>query len=1543
MVSTVIPQKEDFWLEDPFLLIKQEEFNELGINPADIPPGTLAARKHPPQLTTRFGGNAYGFGFFEIYDRLGEDDIKLLQSISLDDPDQIKKHYIPINLIYKRIGLLIRFSSLGTPYFLIPVHLVSTTLTTIKNKADEISKVIDFHRKKFLKERSVIGILTYDDDPVINNLSIRYTEHQFVIINSIDKLHSLDQVMDLVILPRDIHRILLMKNFISYTREGFSHRELQNYTIYLLGKIYRLLKPAGEIFIIANRYPSKTNLAAKITFKTEQEQKNFLIFTHIFKTRKRYTIQEDGTLRINVFDLERYLGDLYVEQEIVDKLFDGHTLEDMTIEEINGLPYLDNPLKDDLAYDQEKVWPGLFSTYFTEIFHKPLIPESIKEDHNKRFAVEDYSPDYMFIHLAEKQPIDPDVAILKNELAKSPLSGCPLPFLAEYRDSFSYLLRTLDVLNRIKSDTDTGLPELFMGRLREPLEDKKKRYECVSDVLELMDKKKRLERIIPYLNPDMIEGTKTRVLENLEALSFFGFSYGELSEIYLIVVGHTSMGRILSGKMHERTLKPVSNLAKSYSTLEGINLLRYCRLMCMAETVASQKADMNQAQLAELFDLFNSMVRVMMSPDLDWDTLLDEKIASTGGIHNWIIRKLLVMMMNSLEFLDNWAELRDKGEMEKESLADYDPDRLSKIENIISLIKVIEQFENRFLKDDPLQLPIVYRKFLNMEFHGTGYIFERMNGHLVFVLLWVTINVARDNETINFNTILSGIRSSEIDSQIEKVEQEAARINVNSLELDDLKQFSEQLYKHKSAFIMDTGFNLKLDHELNSIDVTYIDMDKNIAQLDALVKRLTGCKISDVTPEELEEMECLFSDLEDFYQGHLRLPFDSDVERGVPQRQKIWYENVHILRNYLKENFVHLIFDSHNIYTNLDLLYRYCPSVLRFALPELMALEDLNLPGMIYLRSNILGHIFKSLRKIQALIRRDEEDFQDFQASHKLAQLEFGPMTAGIVGLNEFQVETLEAILDRLSNKRHLFNALIKSFIFQDLGITPALREKYFDQINAVDQAQAGALFIENEKISSRYNMDKEEERYLIFLVRYHDRILHIARGEFSRYSMLEIIDLKDRDLFDAFFVSSFVMFSALGEDMVFEDLADRLFTFMKLCHSIINGETTLDNFTRKLFALEGRLFYCLKEYQEKGLLVVSMERIFRMRGLRYAEFSDLVYLLVGVPLKYVYRKKNYTSIGYGTFEKEVFEARSIYKGIRNLPENVQDFILSRLAYDQVRIFGFENVNRYLNYENLIKLLLIALLGSTKFKKDGTRPVCLDFLSMSKKIGERYEVLNNVLSKMEISQIWDDQDKLNQFKKPGTGIVLKREASKRILQINFIDEIDISRKISHMKTITDVDSLKDYHHSSLQTLKNSPFHTEDYGQELKTAFNARLEEIINLMLIQARKQMVLLKDFKEIHHLFTNLMEKSEKTGFSADQKERLNDIYEVRKDHLKREKLEEISCLMENVQDMNELKACWDGSKHYLQENRIFLGKEFETLVARMFDQTAIKIKAIT
>jgi hypothetical protein len=83
--------------------------------------------------------------------------------------------------------------------------------------------------------------------------------------------------------------------------------------------------------------------------------------------------------------------------------------------------------------------------------------------------------------------------------------------------------------------------------------------------------------------------------------------------------------------------------------------------------------------------------------------------------------------------------------------------------------------------------------------------------------------------------------------------------------------------------------------------------------------------------------------------------------------------------------------------------------------------------------------------------------------------------------------------------------------------------------------------------------------------------------------------------------------------------------------------------------------------------------------------------------------------------------------------------------------------------------------------------------------------------------------------------------------------------------------------------------------------------------------------------------------GFTDDQRNRLSDLYEVRKDQIRREKLDEIDALIETINDTHELKDYWDSVKWYLMNNRPLLGKEFENLISKKFDEATIRLKNIS
>ena len=1552
---------ETFRQKDSFGFIKPDEFEALGIDPQDIPVGTFAALKHPAQLQSRFGGNAYGFGLVEVSGRLESEDIALLQSTTFEDINDLQRHHRELNEIYKKIGLLIRFSSLGKPYYLIPVHLISDTLIHIKAKVEEISKIIEFHRTKYLTEHHTIALVTHQDDLIIHELAFRFKEHRFVVLDSLERIQKGVRNLDMVILTRDPYEILLMEKFATLPHEG--GKSLETSSVYILWNLYKMLKPDGELFIVADHHTPKTQASTYVRFKTEHEEKNFTLFSHIFKTKRKYHLRNHSA-QVNVFDFQKYLSGFYVEQEVLEELLEGRELKDLTLRQMNKLRHMNFSLGDrPFTRLQDKVWPRLLSLFFDPIFLKPLVPEAVKNDWDRRFSCPDYDSSYMIIYLGQKKPLNTTSAEITRDVMDSRLAGCPIALLAQYRDSFEYVMRTLRVIADLKWGENKAVPQIYIDRLKQPLESRSRRYKAIHDVNRLVAKVGRLARVRDYLNPARVEGPRTPALDHLEILTFFGFSPSELKEIAFIVQGHTPLGRIVSGKMNEKALKPLSDLARASESGQAVNLLRYVLLMTMAETEAARGSRLTQGELEELFAIYESTVRVVTNRELDWDRLLDEKISSMGGIHNKVVQKLL-MLMNHFEFLHQWDDLSHKGAMEKEVLADYDEHAAGRIENVIQLVHTVERFEELHLKSDPVQLPAFYRKLLEMEFHGTAHLFERMDSALVFRLLWITVTMVR-GEIINFNPLLARVEQTDTDRHVRKLEEEARLITTEHLHIPLLDRLGDELYLDGTSFIVGTGFKLRVNRDTRSLEIAYLDMDRSIGDLESLTARFEGYPMNQIPVEELTRIEALFSNVESFHQSHLKLRDRKEPAISLPVRQVRWFERVTALRDRLKTNLTRIIFLPENVYTDLDLLYGNAPCLLNFVLPEFTGLGGMDISRPRDMESDITHYIITSTRKLQALIRHERGGFQDDQFLHRLAQREFGPMATGIVGVSEPQIEILESIVTRIRHNPPLFDALIKSSIFQELGRLPELRKKHEGHIHPADTGSAGAYMMMQERFAERYGLDERGMDYLTFLVRHHSLLLHIIRGEISFSALNGILESRDGDLCDAFFLISFIMLSALREDLILEDLADRLFKVRDVCHGIIADETTLDAYLTVRYVTVGTIYHALTHYLKKGLpegvtatgyldsdavrparvecvragkMMVAMERFFTLCGIRYVGFAEIADFILKVPLKYTYVKRNFSSIGFSTFEREVFEGFRIYKTLQGLREEVRHFFLDRLVGDSLRVFGYEELCGYLNYDNRIKLLLIAMRGA-ELCESGGGPVCLNFLSLSRKVEKRYEPLNDFLGAFSLEELWADIRHIQRFFESSTGVILTKERYPDVVSIDFEDTVEITRKLDYMRTITDMEQLKNYFHYTLRALRKYPFYADDYELELERAFERRLGEIADLRLRHAERKMELINNFEELHTFVEDLRERSLEIGFSKEQMHRLDDLNEVRKDRIKSTKLAEIDSILDTIHDPGDLSDYWDGIKWYLTSNRRFVGKEFEYMIARKFDEVHMRV----
>jgi len=1541
-----------------YQIVRPEEFASLGIDPQDVPVGTFVAKDHPPFLASRFGGNAYGMGIVEQRDKLGTSELDFLEGLDFSDPATLTKNYRRLNSIYRKLGLLMRFSQEGKRYFLIPINWVSHSLADIKDKVDEIERVLVklVYQKK--KERLNVGLLTAPNELVVHEITGRMPTQKFVVIDSIDKLLEMSGPFDLMVIPKDMDDLLLSVGIKGLADSPLSQEAFTTYGTYVAGKIYDLLGYGCELCIVSSKPFPPTNQEVWVEFRDQADLRNFLLFTHVFRSKKRYSGKGGNLLRVHLADFYNYLSGIFVYREDLKKIVGERDPMQIDVKEIDRLPRLNLKISRGKPVDLEARWDMVLNPFFEKITSRSKIAQSLKKDWEKNYIVEGALPDNLQIYLGRKRDPALQLEQLEQEERASGMAGCSLALVAGYKNTFKYVLTVLRVLAEIRDKSFDRLPELELNRLHNPFAAPKNRYRAFTFMKQLMKKTGQLSRLESLLNPAGLEGLNTRVLENIEKLSLLGLSPALLRELYLIVVGHTTMGRITFGKLPEKTLKSITDQARRKSLEEVADLLRTIRLISMAEIAASLGDKLTKEQGSELFSLYDEAIWIAADPQLEWETLHDQKIAALGGAQNLAVRQML-KLSNLFEYLDSWTSIAEKGPFQKEALANYRPEKLEQIDQVLELIRITREFKERFYEREPFGRPYFFRKLLNCQFHGTGHIFPMLGTKAGFILLWITIN-GSPGSVINFNPLISYERQDS-DERLARVKKALESLVPEQLHFDYLSRIQQTLSQGRPAFIFDSGIQLRHNPLTQATEVVFIDVEDNLRKIESILQSARDQLIPEVAVSELRETDRLFGELHT-YQDHLQrfIPVAGvDTDSLVKQKVKI-----DRCCSRLEKLFAQKLLIPQRVFDTLEVIHEHCPTIGRHILTEFWDLDKIKPSKKIHSGETIPRYVLRCLKKFQALVTADREALQNTEIFYQLAQQQFGAMTGESIGISNVQIEILEEVVSRISTRAELMESLSAALIFQEIGKLPLYLEEYRSLSQSNIHGEAGAEILRREALLQRLGMDEKKSKLTDFLVEIHGLMGHVLKGEVALPALSLVTSCGDELLFEAFFLHSVLAAAAYREGIMVEDLLDRFLNLRQLALSVMRGEISWESYTDNEFCEKGKnlltemdaaktaqsqlvLFSnwdSLKDeqgYRRKGEDVAGIERLFRIVGLPEISFVDIQMKFMKMPVSFIYHKKGLKSTGFDKFSKDLEQATVVFQAFMKLEEEIRRQLLDKLnpARDLVRIYGLEYVAQHLEPEIWLKLLILGFRALDRFCPKDDNPSVLDFHDLSLIIDRRYQAITEELAKLPTNRLFKDGRLLSSLNRARLGIILQVNPDRAVLKVLFQDRLELERTLQKITEKDDILPLKHLYHRELKKLKNHPYHTEDYQKILSDTFHARLQELIDQAMHKAQNRMRKQRSFAGIERVFDELMVLAEENSFSEEQIQLAKDMSEFNRDRLRSSRLEAVHREILSCTNTGELLTLWKKVRAEVVNNRRHLGKEFEDLVTARFDQQLEKL----
>ncbi len=1542
--------------EDLFRLISPEDYESYGIDPRDVPIGTFAAEDHPNFLLSRSGGNAYGLGIIE-QNKLTKADYEFIQSIDYQDETDLRSKVTRLNQIYQKLGLLIRFTKTGKPYFLIPINLVAHSLQDVKTKADEIEHLVAEHIRETGLERLDIGVMSSAHDLLVHELRARLSIHRLFLFESLEKIQAWRTRLDLVIFPRNASEYLSEQTLPRTSRKISKQRRLLLYGSYMAGKIHDILEPNGKFVVLAHATTIPNDVDYQVRFKDERELKYFLIFTHIFKTYRKY--RPDGlTVTIHPIDFYNYLNRYAYHETHLKQLLREKSPDQASLEEIHQLPYLNHRLPRPVSPDLEKQWEKTFEIYFHTVQLSRKCPQHHLDFWKKKLVLDQPLPEHLVLYIG--QPKVPPVTLesLEAEAQRSGMMGCSLSLIAEYRNTFRYVLNVLDILVRIRAKQFPRLSEIELERLRNPFKSKRKRYDGFTVINSLIKRINKLKTSNHMLNPDQIEGNSTPVLEHLSKLSLHGFTDAQLREILLIITGHSTMSRIVVGKLPAKSLKPVTSRASAENFEEIVDMLRFCRLMSMAESAAAMNDAFTGELAGELFDLYQSAVQVATNPQLDWEKLIDLRISELGGVQNKAVREMM-KFFNLFEFLNNWREFEQKGDHEKEVLCDYEREKVRHLEDALQLVVISRRFKSDFIGANITSQSYFFRQFLETEFHGTGHLFPGLGIEAGFILLWITVNAAQ-KRIINFNPMIARIPSNRQPRRITKIRTALTDIPKTMLQPRHIETIRNTLAQNKPAFIFDTGIRLMNNPDTKAVDVSFVDVAENIVQIEELLDRFESQRLRDVSLQDLQDMERLFSELESYRYYVQHSDFGSLAEGLGPALHRGKDERIRSIEKRLKAIFYTQLFVPEEIYDTISVLAAHCPEILKYILPEFHAFGDLVEKWPTRKKQSLGAYVMRSLQKFQALITKDRETFQDRHTFYQLAKREFGPLAEEDIGAKHTQLEILEHLVDRLQEIPSLYRAFTLALLFQDIGKVDQYARRLVSEAVYFTHAEKGAAILQHLNILSRYEQDPNIHDLVLDLIRRHGVIGHVVQGEEPIVALQYIAKAHDPRLVDAFALHSVLAAASVEEGLMTEDLLDLFLHYRRIALHVIKSKSTWKQWLTDVLTEKGQavlesettpgelqIFAGGEDGIEaadeaakasvalrRGRQIGALERLLRLMEVRWIDYPDLQMYLLDIPVNFIYHKRGLKSIGARTFAQQIQRAKEILTSVASLPvaDRSKLFRLLDPLEGSFRIYDFHPVNRFLEVGECLKLLFIALSAFEHYFPN-TEGGLISFRSLSEEIEKRHGALRNLLREFSFAG-GVPSGRTSFFSHPHWG-GLRFECNHKIraMRIGFQDAIQVDHMIQSLTALWDTQKVEEQFYRLLHELQKLPYDTSDYQDRLHQACEKQRYEINNRILKDLQKRLKNTRHFEQLAEIRKTVQAILAEKRLADDQEFLLQEIYDYHCDRLRNDYLDTIYKTIKELESSEQLESYWNEIKYHLLRYREFVGKEYEAFIARMID----------
>ena len=431
--------------------------------------------------------------------------------------------------------------------------------------------------------------------------------------------------------------------------------------------------------------------------------------------------------------------------------------------------------------------------------------------------------------------------------------------------------------------------------------------------------------------------------------------------------------------------------------------------------------------------------------------------------------------------------------------------------------------------------------------HGTGRLLPRLGTAAGFTLLWICVHMSQ-RRPINFNPLSDDPVNPDMDKHLDKLRRALTNLLPNQLSPGWLTGLRQALTSESETYVLDSGLYLALDPETGALSPHFMDPDMALDRLEEALAESRGSPLDQVDSAKLAGMD---------QNAHKVARFLTAQGADLNNDAKPQSDLAHLYRRHQEldgrwESYALAgVFHLPNFASNLSRLVKHCPRLMDRLLPQ---------PA----DSSQTGRRLAAAIKLSAIANHSLDDFQDMMLSHEAARAEFGPATAGIVGVSPLQFgilsDSLGQILEQHPGMARLMMMAILLYTEQKSPARPeaALETSPLTRFTTEGERPAISFLLANLRLFWRINS-----------------------GEACFMALEALITEADPLLNEALFLLSIVGTAAQAEGLFSEDLLNRFFRLQQIARRLSQGKTPEGQTWNKHVEEQARRYVGLGRYLE--------------------------------------------------------------------------------------------------------------------------------------------------------------------------------------------------------------------------------------------------------------------------------------------------------------------------------------------------------------------------